>query len=177
VLLIGYRWIAFRAEAGNTPRMRAVALLFVSLVLVACHPNRYGDTTAEPLDTPFPGSLSGVFRADSICNPQYCYFEATVSIDNPTDRDAYVQQCRLADDTDVTFYIPGAPAGLYVPPQGRALDRIQTAMPRGSSARELNGAMITCVGLDWHGGLAGLGAASAVSLRRVLRAHPSGLGV
>ena len=136
----------------HTLRMRPTALLLVSLALVGCRANRYGDTTAEPLDTPFPGSLSGAIPSDAECDT-LCWFHVTVSIDNPTDHNAYVQQCSLAADPNVTFYIPGAAAGLYAPPQGNALDRIHTAMPEGMEAKELNDAAIICVGLDWHGAL------------------------
>jgi hypothetical protein len=126
-------------------------LLVLALVVVACE-----RTTAETLDTPFPGEVLHASSVQRRCGNEGCYTRYRVRVTDPTDRDANVQRCRVdvgafneLDGVELWF---GFPAGVGI----RAHETVTT----GNSSylkidveqiKQLRGLPLTCWGIDWHG--------------------------
>ena len=120
----------------------------ISAYLVACNG---GVHQAEILATPFPGHIAQIDPIHTRCRAT-CRYRLTVRIQNPTDRNANVQECSLDSDPSVKVYGLGFPAGLYIAANGEADQLIQQSLPfKPSQADALVGASVSCVGLDWHG--------------------------
>src|SRR5436853_2407082 len=75
----------------HTSVVRTVAVLVLTSLLVACNG---GVHQAEILATPFPGHIAQIDPIHTRCRAT-CRYRLTVRIQNPTDRNANVQECSL----------------------------------------------------------------------------------
>jgi hypothetical protein len=86
------------------------------------------------------------------CSSDGCQFDYKVRITNPTDRDADVQECSLAEPRDMQLSVTGPAAGVAILAHtSRTLaGRFVLPIPK-NAAKDLVGKEVSCQGLDWHG--------------------------
>jgi hypothetical protein len=131
-------------------RSGSVATLLLLFALGACGFGQAGVHRAETLTTPFPGTVLSAHVRHGGCSQEGCPFVYRVSITNPTDRDANVQTCTLAEPLSIQLPVMGI-AGLDVPARAtRTVDARFVLPVQPSDASNLIG-RVSCTGLDWHG--------------------------
>jgi hypothetical protein len=107
---------------------------------------------AEVLPTPFPGTVLTVRSAGGGCSPDGCEFAYTMRVENPTDRDADVQECALVDAPHMKLHVTGPMPGVAI--RAHAVRHVngRFLLPSGrKGANDLIGQRVSCTGLDWHG--------------------------
>jgi len=136
-----------RCDKGRHLLWRTVVPSAAAL-LAAC---MMGATTGESLPTPFPGSVLSAAPLHQ-CRGSHCMATYTVTISNPTDGDAYVQDCAVS---------PPVPGLDRLPIMGIAGLSVRAGETRKTTARfllpisarrveALVGRNLVCTGIDWH---------------------------
>jgi hypothetical protein len=86
------------------------------------------------------------------CSSDGCQFDYKVRITNPTDRDADVQECSLAEPRDMQLSVTGPAAGVAILAHSQRTVTGRFFLPmRKDAAENLVGQEVSCTGLDWHG--------------------------
>jgi hypothetical protein len=86
-------------------RFRLAASFLVSITTCSSHG---GSSRAEVLPTPLPGTVLTARAMGGACSSDGCLFDYKVRITNPTDRDADVQECSLAEPRDMQLSVTGS---------------------------------------------------------------------
>jgi hypothetical protein len=132
---------------------RHVRFLTVALssaaVLAAC---TMGGTTGESLPTAFPASVLSAAPLQ-LCRGSHCMATYTVTISNPTDGDANVQDCAVSPPVPGLDRLPiMGIAGLSVPAGSTRKTTARFPLPISAKRVEaLVGRTLECTGIDWHG--------------------------
>jgi hypothetical protein len=110
-----------------------------------------GPSRAEVLPAPFPGTVLTARAIGGECGSDGCQFDYKVRITNPTDRDADVQECSLAEPRDMQLPVTGPAAGVAIlaHTERTMTGRFFLPIPK-DVAKDLVGQEVSCTGLDWH---------------------------
>jgi hypothetical protein len=128
--------------------MRALATACL-IAVVSCSTSA---TTGEQLPTPFPGSVLSA-TPERHCGRSRCLATYRVKITNPTDRDAYVQDCAVSPPVPGLDRLPiMGIAGLSVLAGRTSMTTARFTLPVGRhEVVSLAGRTLACTGIDWHG--------------------------
>ncbi len=170
-------FLVWRSTSGASfatvrSRLRGIVVLGVAVVcvLVGCT-STGGVTKAEILPTPFPARLTEFHavisnycnangcgtKSERHCDENGCEIGFTFSITNPTDVDAYVQECsaRIRMDgslRNIRFPLAHV-AGLFVKARGTGRSTESSVLPLSYAEihRLPKTVRAACQGLDWLG--------------------------
>ena len=130
--------------------MRFPLAATVLVLATACHSGT-GVHRAEVIPTPFPGTVLAAHAANGKCTHDGCPFAYRVRITNPTDHDAYVQECTLPEPTPMRLPVRGI-SGLAIQAYATTTASADFMLPiQKDAAKGLVGQRASCTGLDWHG--------------------------